>query len=119
MPRAFVDDWVGVAADEALHFALIERRLNALGSHYGALPAHDGLWEAAEATMNDLTARLVIVPQVLEARGLDVTPETIRRLALARDFRPAAFLWRTHAYEIRHVFASMDEGRVGKEVFST
>src|SRR3546814_3683419 len=49
-PRGFVDDWIGVAADEAMHFALLDRRLRALGSHYGALPAHAGLWEAAEAT---------------------------------------------------------------------
>lgn len=105
MPRAFADDWIGVAADEALHFALLERRLNALGSHYGALPAHDGLWEAAEVTKNDLIARLVIVPQVLEARGLDVTPETVRRLEAAGDRRSAAILERIYRDEIGHVAA--------------
>src|SRR3546814_5532706 len=52
-PRPFVDDWLGVAADEAMHFALLDRRLRALGSHYGALPAHGGLWEAAAATADD------------------------------------------------------------------
>ncbi len=105
MPRAFADDWIGVAADELMHFALLERRLNILGSHYGQLPAHDGLWEAAAATKDDLIARLVIVPQVLEARGLDVTPETIRRLQEARDFRSAAILQRIYTDEIRHVAA--------------
>src|SRR3546814_15664845 len=70
-PRAFVDDWLGVAADEAMHFALLDRRLRALGRHYGALPAHAGLWDAAEATADDALARLAIVPMVLEARGLD------------------------------------------------
>jgi uncharacterized ferritin-like protein (DUF455 family) len=31
----FVSDWLSVAADEAIHFALLERRLRSLGSHYG------------------------------------------------------------------------------------
>ena len=80
-----------VGADEAMHFALLDRRLRALGSRYGALPAHDGLWEAAAATAHDLLARLAVVPMVLEARGLDVTPATVaafergRRRALGRD----------------------------------
>lgn len=96
MPRSFTDEWISVAADESMHFALLERRLKMLGNHYGALPAHDGLWEAAEVTKNDLAARLVIVPQVLEARGLDVTPETIKRLESAQDFRSAAILQRIY-----------------------
>ena len=72
MPRAFVDDWIGVGADEAMHFALLDRRLRVLGSFYGALPAHGGLWEAAAGTSHALAARLAVVPMVLEARGLDV-----------------------------------------------
>src|ERR687886_2817574 len=56
-PRAFADDWIGVGADEAMHFALLDRRLRALGSFYGALPAHAGLWEAAAATAHDALAR--------------------------------------------------------------
>src|SRR5690606_33040727 len=71
MPRAFIDDFVGVAADEAMHFALLDRRLRAMGSHYGALPAHAGLDEAAAQTAGDVAARLVVVPQILEARALD------------------------------------------------
>ena len=77
LPRAFFDDWVAVAAEEAEHFSLLSARLAALGSAYGELPAHDGLWEAAAATAHDLLARLAVVPLVLEARGLDVTPEMI------------------------------------------
>ena len=83
MPAAFIDDWVKVGADEALHFALLMRRLEALGSCYGALPAHEGLWEAAQATSHDVLARLAIVPMILEARGLDVTPATIVRFETA------------------------------------
>ncbi|HEY0626630.1 MAG TPA: ferritin-like domain-containing protein [Allosphingosinicella sp.] len=102
-PRQFVKDWFGVGADEALHFALLDRRLKALGSSYGALPAHDGLWEAAEATAHDVLARLAVVPMVLEARGLDVTPATVERFEAAGDKRSAAILRRIYRDEIRHV----------------
>ncbi|MCC7393501.1 MAG: ferritin-like domain-containing protein [Sphingomonadaceae bacterium] len=102
-PRAFVDDWLGVAADEAMHFALLDRRLRSLGSHYGAMPAHDGLWQSARATAGDALARLAIVPMVLEARGLDVTPPTIERFAAAGDMASARILTRIYQDEIRHV----------------
>ena len=104
-PPAFVDDWLGVGADEAMHFALLDRRLRALGSFYGAMPAHDGLWEAAEATAQDALARLAVVPMVLEARGLDVTPATVERFRAAGDDRSAAILERIYRDEIRHVGA--------------
>ena len=68
--RDFADDWVLVADEEAKHFLLLNERLDKLGSFYGALNAHDGLWEAAAKTAHDLSARLAIVPLVLEARGL-------------------------------------------------
>ncbi len=106
-PRRFIDDWfgVGVGADEAMHFALLDRRLRTLGSFYGALPAHDGLWEAAEATSHDALARLAVVPMVLEARGLDVTPATVARFEAAGDLPSAAILDRIYRDEIRHVGA--------------
>jgi uncharacterized ferritin-like protein (DUF455 family) len=104
-PPRFADDWIGVGADEAMHFALLDRRLRALGAGYGDLPAHDGLWEAAEATAHDALARLAVVPMVLEARGLDVTPATIERFEAARDARSAAILSRIYRDEIRHVGA--------------
>lgn len=99
----FVGDFLSVAADEAMHFALLERRLRALGSHYGALPAHDGLWDAAHETRHDVAARLAIVPLVLEARGLDVTPLTIERLRAAGDEAGVRLLERILDDEIRHV----------------
>jgi uncharacterized ferritin-like protein (DUF455 family) len=102
-PPAFVDDWIGVGADEAMHFALLDRRLRALGSHYGALPAHYGLWEAAAETAHDVLARLAVVPMVLEARGLDVTPAIVASLDRAGDLRSAAILGRIFRDEIRHV----------------
>lgn len=105
MPRGFVDDWMRVGADEAMHFALLERRLRQLGSHYGALPAHDGLWDAASATAHDVLARMAVVPMVLEARGLDVTPATITRFEAAGDEATARILRRILSDEIRHVRA--------------
>jgi len=104
-PRAFTDDWMKVGADEAMHFALLDRRLKQLGSHYGEMPAHAGLWEAAVATAGDAAARLAIVPMVLEARGLDVTPATIERFKAAGDLPTAAILSRIFNDEIVHVAA--------------
>lgn len=103
MGADFVDDFLGVAADEAMHFALIERQLRGLGSGYGGLPAHDGLWEAALATRHDVAARLAVVPMVLEARGLDVTPATRDRVAALGDTRGSRILQRILDDEIRHV----------------
>ncbi len=99
----FVTDFLSVAADEAMHFALLNRRLKALGSFYGALPAHAGLWDAAHATRHDAAARLAVVPMVLEARGLDVTPQMIARLHDAGDHVGEALLKRILDDEIRHV----------------
>lgn len=103
MDKGFVDDFLAVAADEAMHFALIDRHLRTLGSHYGALPAHDGLWQAARETAHDLGARLAVVPMVLEARGLDVTPATLDRVRTQGDRRGARILERILDDEIRHV----------------
>lgn len=101
--REFVDDFLSVAADEAMHFVLLARKLRSLGSHYGALPAHGGLWESAEATRHDVAARLAVVPMVLEARGLDVTPGTLERVRAAGDAQGGRLLARILDDEIRHV----------------
>jgi uncharacterized ferritin-like protein (DUF455 family) len=106
-PRAFFDDWVGVAAEEALHFDLLAQRLADFGACYGDLPAHDGLWESASATAGDLLARLAVVPLVLEARGLDVTPEMAATLERVGDPESAAVLRRIYCDEIDHVAAGV------------
>ncbi|HVR90185.1 MAG TPA: ferritin-like domain-containing protein [Novosphingobium sp.] len=103
MGPEFVSDFLATAADEAMHFALIDRHLHALGSRYGALPAHDGLWQSADATRHDVAARLAVVPMVLEARGLDVTPAMLERVMASGDARGAAILKRILDDEIRHV----------------
>jgi len=103
LPHAFFDDWVSVATEEAHHFELLAGRLVDFGVAYGDLPAHDGLWEAAAATADDLLARLAVVPLVLEARGLDVTPEMAARLERVGDVRTAAILGRIYRDEIGHV----------------
>ncbi|WP_338467608.1 ferritin-like domain-containing protein [Novosphingobium sp. ZN18A2] len=100
---AFASDFLSVAADEAMHYALLARRLVTLGTYYGALPAHDGLWDAARETAHDVGARLAVVPMVLEARGLDVTPLTIERFTAAGDMTSARILQRILDDEIRHV----------------
>ena len=104
-PRGFADQWLGVGADEAMHFALLDRRLKSLGSHYGAMPAHDGLWEASAETAHDPLARLAVVPMVLEARGLDVTPATIARFESVGDMATGRILRRILSDEVRHVSA--------------
>jgi uncharacterized ferritin-like protein (DUF455 family) len=105
LPRDFFDDWVRVGDDEAKHFLLLADRLAALGAAYGDLAAHDGLWQAAHETRHDLLARLAIVPLVLEARGLDVTPAMIARFERLGDTESAAVLRVIYADEIGHVAA--------------
>lgn len=101
----FADDWIAVADDEARHFLLLDDRLRSLDAAYGDLPAHDGLWQASMETAHDLLARLAIVPMVLEARGLDVTPAMIDKLTAAGDERSADILRVIHDDEIGHVAA--------------
>lgn len=103
MPDAFFDDGVDVAAEEAEHFELLRQRLEALGHRYGDLPAHNGLWEAAAATADDLVARLAIIPMTLEARGLDTTVQGADRLRQNDDHETAAILDTIYTDEIKHL----------------
>jgi uncharacterized ferritin-like protein (DUF455 family) len=105
MPTAFLDDWVQVGLEEALHFEMVAGRLVEMGGTYGDLPAHDGLWQSAQATGHDLLARLAVVPLVLEARGLDVGPAMIESLKGAEDLASAAVLEVIYRDEKRHVAA--------------
>lgn len=107
MPRAFYADWVQVGLEEAKHFRLLAARLGGLDATYGDLPAHDGLWQAAEETGDDLTARLAIVPLVLEARGLDIQPSLIEKARRAGDTATADVLEIIYRDEKKHVAIGM------------
>ena len=103
MPLGFYDDWVKSADEESKHFNLMCDCLEALGSHYGALPAHAGMWRAAEDTVDDLMGRLAVVPMVLEARGLDVTPGMIEIFKRADNTDAVAALELIYSEEVGHV----------------
>ncbi|MCJ9753521.1 ferritin-like domain-containing protein [Neorhizobium sp. BETTINA12A] len=92
VPNSFFDGWMQVAFEEAKHFRMVRARLNEMGADYGDMPAHDGLWQAAHSTRNDLTARLAVVPLILEARGLDVTPSLQAKMRETGDLESAAIL---------------------------
>ena len=105
MPTEFYADWVGVAADEARHFAMLRERLQQLGHDYGDFDAHNGLWEMAEKTAHSCRERMALVPRVLEARGLDVTPGMIARLRGVGDHATVAILEVILREEVAHVAA--------------
>ncbi|MFG6562089.1 ferritin-like domain-containing protein [Sulfitobacter sp. 1A15299] len=103
LPLGFYDDWVKAADDESKHFNLMCDCLEEMGSYYGALPAHAGMWRAAEDTVDDLMGRLAVVPMVLEARGLDVTPGMIEIFRKAKADSAVAALETIYAEEVAHV----------------
>ncbi|RVT54032.1 ferritin-like domain-containing protein [Rubrivivax albus] len=103
LPEAYYRDWLRVAAEEALHFTLVDEHLATLGHAYGDFDAHDGLWTMAEKTAGDLTARMALVPRTLEARGLDATPPMQARLARAGDAQAVAILDVILRDEVGHV----------------
>jgi uncharacterized ferritin-like protein (DUF455 family) len=103
VPQSFFDGWMKVAFEEAKHFRLVRDRLRSLGADYGDMPAHDGLWQAAHSTRNDLTARLAVVPLILEARGLDVTPALLEKMRETGDIESADVLKVIYDDEKGHV----------------
>ena len=105
MPEQFYSDWIQVAAEEAYHFELLQQHLGTLGYNYGDFTAHNGLWESALLTGHDPLVRMALVPRVLEARGLDVTPGIIQKLKNIGDDKAVAILDIIHRDEIGHVEA--------------
>lgn len=103
MPEAFYRDWIVVAREEASHFRLLNEHLATLGHAYGDFSAHNGLWDMAARTCDDVAARLALVPRVLEARGLDASPMIRAKLAAVGDARGAAILDIILRDEIGHV----------------
>ena len=105
MPDAYYRDWTRIADDEARHFGMLVERLSELGFAYGDFDAHDGLWDMARRTSHSCLERMALVPRVLEARGLDVTPGMIARLRNAGDASSAAVLAQILEEEVAHVAA--------------
>jgi uncharacterized ferritin-like protein (DUF455 family) len=103
MPAEYYRDWLHVAAEEAQHFGLLQAHLATLGFAYGDFPAHDGLWQMARRTRDDVLARMALVPRTLEARGLDASPLVRRRLVGAGDHAAAAIIDVILRDEIGHV----------------
>lgn len=103
MPSEFIDDWLGVAAEEAYHFQLVREQLSRFGYDYGDFPAHNGLWETTADTAFDVLVRMALVPRTLEARGLDVTPMMIKKLRAVGEVR---------AVEVLHVLLRDEVGHV-------
>ncbi len=103
MPEQYYSDWLLVASEEAYHFSLLEKRLNDMGYAYGDMPAHNGLWEMVLKTDHDVLIRMALVPRVLEARGLDVTPGMIEKLNKVGDNETVEILKIILHDEIGHV----------------
>jgi uncharacterized ferritin-like protein (DUF455 family) len=103
MPLQYYVDWISVAVDEARHFRMLQCRLRQMGWEYGDFPAHNGLWEMAVKTADSCLVRMALVPRVLEARGLDVTPGMVKRLQSAGDGQTVSVLEVILQEEVRHV----------------
>ena len=103
LPEQFYQDWLKVADEEAQHFELIRLHLKTLKVNYGDLPAHNGLWDHAKDTADDLLARLAMVPRCMEARGLDVTPAIIAKFKNVGDDASVILLERILTDEVGHV----------------
>lgn len=103
MPRAYYQDWLGVAGEESYHFQMVREHLYHLGAEYGDLTAHNGLWLTTYETDHDPLVRMALVPRTLEARGLDVTPPMLQKLRAIGDKRGVEILKILLRDEIGHV----------------
>ena len=103
MPAQYYTDWCRVAAEEAQHFTMLSDYLESHGLSYGEQAAHNGLWEMAVKTDSDVMARMALVPRVLEARGLDVTPTMIKKLQASGETGLVSVLQVIFDEEVGHV----------------
>lgn len=103
MPSRFVSDWLLVASEEARHFQLLEDELRRRGSYYGAHHAHRGLWDMVCQTRDNVLHRMALVPRVMEARGLDVTPGMIAKFTQVEDQAAVEILQVIYRDEVGHV----------------
>jgi uncharacterized ferritin-like protein (DUF455 family) len=125
LPEEYYRNWMQVACEEAQHFTMLNKRLQSLGCAYGDFAAHNGLWEMALKTQHSVLTRMALVPRVLEARGLDVTPGMIKRLQGCGDTETVDILKIIFEQEIGHVaigtrwfnFACEQESKAPEETF--
>ncbi|MBP9721876.1 MAG: ferritin-like domain-containing protein [Gammaproteobacteria bacterium] len=103
MPKDYYSNWLTVAFEEAKHFDLLNNYLIELGYNYGHFPAHNGLWELAVLTDYDVLVRMALVPRIMEARGLDVTPLIIEKFKLIKDYKAVEILNVILDEEVGHV----------------
>ncbi|KDO30603.1 hypothetical protein SPRG_04502 [Saprolegnia parasitica CBS 223.65] len=107
MPKAFFDDFVRIADEEAQHYRSWASRLKDFDSFYGDLPGHDGLWDSARETSSDILSRLALVHLVHEARGLDTYPMAVARFTKSNDTTTLTFMEKNHKEEVTHVAAGL------------
>lgn len=103
IPAQYIEDWLLVASEEARHFSMLADELEARGSYYGAHSAHAGLWEMVCRTRHDHLHRMALVPRVMEARGLDVTPPMIAKFEQVDDRAAIEILQVIYRDEVGHV----------------
>jgi len=108
LPKQFYADWMRVAFEESQHFVLLREHLLTMNSDYGEFPAHSGMWDMAKKTHHDPLIRMALVPRVLEARGLDVTPKMMNKLRGHGELRAVEILEIILNEEIGHVKVGTD-----------
>ncbi|MEN8213453.1 MAG: ferritin-like domain-containing protein [Pseudomonadota bacterium] len=105
MPADYYSDWLRIASEESKHFRKLRKRLNKMDCHYGDFQAHSGLWDMAMRTAHDPLHRMALIPRVMEARGVDVTPGMIKRFRSVGDLETVNILELILREEIGHVMA--------------
>jgi len=108
MPEQYYADWMRVAFEESQHFMMLRDDLLLRGFDYGSFPAHSGMWDMAKKTHHDPLIRMALVPRVLEARGLDVTPKMMNKLRGNGEHRAVEILEIILKEEIGHVKVGTD-----------
>jgi len=103
MPIKYYQDWIKVAYEESYHFTLLNDYLQSLDFEYGDFEAHNGLWEMTTKTDYDVLSRMALVPRVLEARGLDVTPSIQTKFRASKFYKMVDILDVIYRDEIGHV----------------
>ena len=86
MPPAYYADWIRVAREEAIHYSLLDRHLETLGHAYGDFAAHDGLWDMAQRTADDI----LLDPEATFAELVSCEFGTLRGAAMNYPAREAA-----------------------------